>query len=62
MLIIRLPYRQWSLPSSERKETAGCGGGGALSAPLWVALLSVYSGGRWNGMKCLVIELGSSPL
>jgi hypothetical protein len=39
----------------------GCGGGGALGAHLQVALLSVQSGCRWNGMECLVIELGSSP-
>ena len=37
----------------------GCGGG-ALGAPLWVALLLVQSGG--DGMECLVIDLGSSPL
>jgi hypothetical protein len=48
-------------PSSERRKTTGCGGG-ALGAPLWVALLPVQSGGRWNGMECLVIDLGSSPL
>jgi len=40
----------------------GCGGGGALGAPLQVALLSVQSGGRWNGMECPVIELAPSPL
>ena len=45
----------------ERKE-AGCGGGEALGAPLWVALLSVQSGDGWNGMECLVIEAGSSPI
>jgi len=39
----------------------GCGGG-ALGAPLWVALLPVRSGGGWNGMECLVIDLGSSSL
>jgi hypothetical protein len=47
--------------SSERKETMGCGGGGALGAPLWVALLLVQSEGRWSGMECLVIESGSPP-
>jgi hypothetical protein len=39
----------------------GCGGGEALGAPLRVALLSMQSGGRWNGMESLVIESGSSP-
>jgi hypothetical protein len=46
----------------ERKETAGCSRGEALDAPLRVALPSVQSGGRWNGMEYLVIKLGSSPL
>jgi len=49
-------------PSSERRKTTGHGGGEALGAPLRVALLSMQSGGGWNGMKCLVIESGSSPL
>ena len=60
MLILRLPHRRWSLPLVRRKETVECGGGEALGAPLQVALLSVQSGGRWNGMECLVIELGFS--
>jgi hypothetical protein len=61
VLILRLPRRSGVSPSSERKETVGCGGGEALGAPLWVALLSVQSEGGWNGMECLVIESGSSP-
>ena len=60
MLILRLSHHPWSLPLLERKETAGCGGGGALGAPLWVALLPVQSEGKWNGMECLVIKLRPS--
>ena len=40
----------------------GCDGGGALGAPLRVALLLVQSGGEWIKMECQVIESGSSPL
>jgi hypothetical protein len=42
--------------------------GGALGAPLWVALLSVLSKSGWNGMECLGFILplwsllGLSPL
>ena len=39
----------------------GCDGG-ALGAPLWVALLPMQSGSGWNGMECLVIDLGSPLL
>jgi hypothetical protein len=58
VLILRLPHRRWSLPLVGEKEDDICGGG-ALDAPLWVALLSVLSKSRWmvrNGM----IYLGSS--
>ena len=61
MLILRLPRYWWSLPLVGEEEDDGCGGG-ALGAPLWVALLLVRSRGGWNGMECLVIDLGSSPL
>ena len=57
MLILRLPRHRWSLPLVGEEEDDGCGGG-ALGAPLWVALLSVpsRSGSVRNGM----IYLGSS--
>ena len=37
MLILRLPHHQWSLSLIREEEDDGCGGG-ALNAPLWVAL------------------------
>jgi hypothetical protein len=40
----------------EEGDGGGCGGGEALNAPLQVALLSMQSGGKWNGMESLVIK------
>jgi hypothetical protein len=59
VLILRLPYYRWSLPLIGEEEDDGCGGG-ALGAPLWVALLSVpsRSGLVRIGMICLGL---SSP-
>jgi hypothetical protein len=58
VLILRLPHCRWSLPLVGEEEDDGCGGG-ALGAPLWVALLLVQSrsGSVRNGMICL----GSFP-
>jgi hypothetical protein len=41
----------------------GCGGG-ALGAPLWVALLMLRSGDQrmeWNGMICLLVIVPLGP-
>jgi hypothetical protein len=45
----------------ERRKMMGYGGG-ALGSPLWVALLSVLSGGQgmeWNGMIYLLMIVPS---
>jgi hypothetical protein len=42
VLILKLLRRRWSLPLVEEEEDNGSGGG-ALDAPLWIALLSVSS-------------------
>jgi hypothetical protein len=60
VLILRLLRRWWSLPLVGEEEDNGSGGG-ALDAPLWIALLSVPSRSESvrNGMICLG---SSSPI
>lgn len=45
--ILRLPCHQWSLPLAGEEEMMD-NGGGAPSAPLWVALPLVLGRSRWN--------------
>jgi hypothetical protein len=54
VLILRLLRHRWSLPLVGEEKDDGCSEG-TLSAPLWVALLSVSSrsGSMRNGMICL---------
>ena len=46
VLILRLPHRRWSLPLV-REEEDDARGGGALGAPLSVALLSALNRSGW---------------